>query len=318
LRRVRWLPVIGKWFPGLGESLCIARILMRLNRRHRFDIVEIPNWEGMGLASTWLPGLRIVIRLYTTVAESVQMAGRKPNRGERFMIWSERTSAQRAHSVVTHSISHRDRMEASHGRDGIECFPLGVEIPDQVLPLTGKSVLAIGRMSARKGMETLIEAIPMVLAKVPDADFRIVGTSEDHPEVRKFRSQHPGLHQVQFLGFVDDERLRGLYDQCALYVSPAVYESFGLTFVEAMAHGRPVVGCAASAVPETVRDGVDGILVPPWSPEPLAGAIVTLLEDEELRRRMGASGRQRAVENYSIEITTARCESYFRAVLEKR
>ncbi len=64
---------------------------MQLNHRHRFDIVEIPNWEGMGLASTWAPGLRVVIRLHTSLAESIEMAERKPSGAERFTIWAERT-----------------------------------------------------------------------------------------------------------------------------------------------------------------------------------------------------------------------------------
>jgi glycosyltransferase involved in cell wall biosynthesis len=156
------------------------------------------------------------------------------------------------------------------------------------------------------------------VAQIPDATFRIVGTEEDDPRVQKFRAEHPGSDNVQFLGRVDQSSLHELYDECSLYVSPAVYESFGLTFAEAMAHGRPVVGCAASAVPEIVRDGMDGILVPPWSPNPLAGAIVKLLSDGELSRQMGANGRQRAVETYSIELAATRIESAFKKILEAR
>jgi glycosyltransferase involved in cell wall biosynthesis len=316
-RRVRWLPLAAKWLPGSGESLCIAAILARLNRLYRFDIVEIPNWEGMALASTWLPGLPVVVRLHTSVAESIAMAERKPSRAERFMIGAERSSARRARALVTHSLSHRARMAAAYGREDIEVIPHGVSIPDQARPPIGKSILSIGRMNARKGMDTLIEAIPAVLAQVPDADFRVVGVDEDHPAVQKFRADHPALRNVEFLGMVDEQRLQRLYDECAIYVSPATYESFGLTFAEAMAHGRPAVGCSTSAVPEIVRDGVDGILVPPKAPDALAGALVTLLSDEELRRRMGANARRRAVEHYSLEAAAARSEGYFARVLEK-
>ena len=311
LRRVRWMPVIGKWFPGLGESLRIARILAGLNRRHRFDLIEIPHWEGMGLASLWTPGLRVVLRLHTSLAESIKTAGRQPSRGERFMIWAEKASTRRAPAVVTHSVSHRDLMGAAYGRDDIVVIPHGVGIPEQATPPAGRSILAIGRMNARKGMETLIEAMPTVFATVPDANFRIVGTDENHPRVQKFRTEHPGLNQVKFLGRVDQPRLHRLYDECTAYVSPAIYESFGLTFVEAMSHGRPVIGCAASAVPEIVRDGIDGILVPCRDPDALAGAIIKLLSDAALCRRMGASARQRVIENFSIEIATARVESFF-------
>jgi len=316
-RRARWLPLAGRWLPGLGESLCIAGFLAALHRRHRFDAVEIPNWEGMGLASAWAPGLRVAIRLHTSLAESIEMAGRQPARAERFTIWMERTSARRARAVVTHSTSHRDRMAASYGRQDIEVIPHGVTIPGQPAPPAGRSILAIGRMNPRKGMETLFKAIPKVLAQWPDASFRVVGPDENHPQVQALRAQLAGPGRVEFPGMVSPQGLEQFYDESALYVSPAIYESFGLTFAEAMAHGRPVVGCNASAVPEIVRDGVDGILVPPGDAEALAAAMVTLISDEPLRRRMGASARQRAVENYSIETAAGRSESFFQSMLER-
>lgn len=310
-RPVRWLPIVGRWLPGLGESIGVARRLRELHRLTPFDLVEIPNWEGLGFVAAKLRGPPVIIRLHTSLAESVEMAGRAPTRAERFMIWTEKTSTRDARSVVTHSEAHRRRMAASYGREDIEVIPHGVSIPDQAGPPVGKSILAIGRMNPRKGMDTLLEAIPKVLAQAPEAAFRLVGADAEHPLIRKFRANHPRLLQVEFPGVVREQRLHELYDQCAVYVSPAIYESFGLTFAEAMAHGRPVVGCNASAVPEIVRDGVDGILVPPRDPEALARAILALLSDEELRRRMGASARQRAIENYSIEAAAARTESYF-------
>jgi hypothetical protein len=316
-RPIKWMPLIGQLLPGFAESFRISRILAGLNRRHHLDVVEIPHYEGMGLASLYTPGLRVVIRLHTSLAESVKTAGREPNGAERFMIRAERASARRAPAVVTHSVAHRDLMAAAYGRDHIEVIPHGVSIPAQVTPPPGKAVLAIGRMNARKGMESLLMAIPDILARVPDATFRIVGTDEDNPRVHKFRAEHPGARQVEFVGRVDQPALHQLYDQCSVYVSPAIYESFGLTFAEAMSHGRPVIGCAASAVPEIVRNGVDGILVPPSDSQALGEAIVTLLSDPELALRMGANGRQRVVENYSVELATSRIEGFFKRVSGK-
>lgn len=314
-RQSRWLPLIGRRTPGLGESIGIATTLAGLHKRHRFDLVEIPNWEGMGYASTFAPGLRVVIRLHTSVAESIEMAGRPPTCKERFMIRIERASTRRARAVVTHSEAHRDRMAAAYGRQDITVIPHGVEIPETSRPPAGRMVLSIGRMNARKGMTTLIEAIPAVLAQAPDAVFKIAGPAEEEAGVKEFRAAYPALRQVEFLGIVPGERLGQLYEECALYVSPAVYESFGLTFAEAMARARPVVGCAASAVPEIVRDGIDGLLVPPRDAAALGGAIAGLLSNPERGRQMGASGRQRAIEEFSIEISAARIERFFEGVI---
>jgi len=315
VRRVHWLPLVGNWLPGLGESVKVARTLRQLHRRRRFDVVEIPNWEGLGLASTFLPGIPISMRLYTSLTESVEMAGRKPTRQERFMIWAEKTSARRVLAAVTHSEAHRQCMAAAYGLEKIEVIPLAVRIPERVEAPSGSVVLSIGRKDPRKGMDTLFATIPTVLRQRPEARFKIVGVPPEYEGARALLERCPA--GVEVLGWVEPERLNELYNQCAIYVSPATYESFGLTFVEAMARGRPVVGCATSAIPETVRDGVDGLLVAPRDAEALAGALVTLLSDEGLRGRMGAAGRQRAVENYSIEIEAARIESYYMRLIEK-
>jgi glycosyltransferase involved in cell wall biosynthesis len=207
-------------------------------------------------------------------------------------------------------------MARTYGISEIEVIPHGVTIPREVTESEGKTVLAIGKMNARKGMETLLEAIPLVLKEAPKTRFQIVGTAEDHPKVREFREKHRvAAEQVDFLGMVNEERLHDLYNGCAVYVSPATYESFGLTFAEAMAHGRPVVGCNASAVPEIVRDGLDGLLVPAKSVEPLAQAITRLVEDVEMRTRMGAAARKRAVESYSLEVAAERVERFFEGVV---
>jgi glycosyltransferase involved in cell wall biosynthesis len=212
-------------------------------------------------------------------------------------------------------MAHRAQMRPYCGRKEVEVIPHGVPIPDFVEAPAEKSVLAIGRMNARKGMETLLEAIPTVLARVPDATFRLVGVEEKHPSVQKFRAGHPGLSGVECPGMVDGITLAKMYDQCAVYVSPALYESFGLTFAEAMAHGRPVVGCATSAVPEIVRNGIDGVLVPPKDAQALAGAIIALLGDESLRGEMGAEARKRAVEHYSLERAAERVETWMGSAL---
>jgi glycogen synthase len=313
-RPVKWTPgLVSKLFPGFGESLRVARILAGLNRVYHFDIIEIPHWEGMALASLFTPRLRVLIRLHTSLAESVKMANRAPTQAERFMIWAERVSARRARVVVTHSAAHREQMIASYGRRDIALLPHGMEIPEQYSFPVGKQVLAIGRITApRKGMETLLDAIPVVMKEIPDASFQIVGTDESHARIRRFRADFPALTEVRFFNRVDQTGLSKLYDECAIYVSPAVYESFGLTFVEAMSHGRPVVGCKSSAIPEIVRDGVDGILVPPWSAEALAAAIVKLLSTPALMLEMSKNARRRAAEMYSIDAAADRIEQTFK------
>lgn len=321
VRPVRWLPVLCRWMPGLGESGCLAWHLYRLHRRYRFDIVEFPNWEGPALVTVLWRFVPVVVRLHTSTWETVELAGRPPTQRERFLMWAERTSARRANAVVTHSEAHRAESARRLGLRAITVIPHGINLPSEamVTQAEGESlaVLTVGFLNPRKGTDIFLEAIPKVLAEVPKATFWIVGGDPGGRYERQFREQHPQLANgcVQFAGYAPPETLSQYYSRCAVYASASRYESFGLTFVEAMGHGKPVVGCRGGAIPELIEPEVTGLLVPPNDPEAFAAALVRLLRDPALRRRLGAMGRLRAAERYTSERMAERIEAFYRATI---
>ena len=180
-------------------------------------------------------------------------------------------------------------------------------------------MLTLGRLRARKGAATLLAAIPLVLARVPEAVWTVVGASEDDPLVVEFRTAHPELtrDRVVFHRFLEGAELDACYDTATVYASPSVYESFGLTFVEAMARGIPVVGCNTSAMPEVVTHERTGLLVPPAAAEPFADAVSRLLLDAGLRARLGTEGRRVAAEKFNDERMAADIEAWYREVLAR-
>ncbi|MCX7914758.1 MAG: glycosyltransferase family 4 protein [Verrucomicrobiae bacterium] len=320
VRPVRWLPVLCRWLPGLGESFCLAWHLIRLHRRYRFDVAEFPNWEGPGLVATWLRLVPVVVRLHTSTWETVELANRAPTQNERFLMWAERLSARRANAVVTHSEAHRTECARRLSLGNIEVIPHGIVLPaltGEDLPSESElSVLTVGFLNPRKGTDVFLEAVPLVLREVPNAKFWIVGNDPGSRYEKAFRQRHPHLarEQVTFTGYLPPEELPQYYRQCAVYASASRYESFGLTFVEAMAYGKPVVGCRAGAIPEGVESDTTGILVPPDDPHAFAGAIVDLLRDPERRRRMGHAARCRAEQRFSVEQMVENIERLFQRV----
>jgi glycosyltransferase involved in cell wall biosynthesis len=98
------------------------------------------------------------------------------------------------------------------------------------------------------------------------------------------------------LGYVRDAELPSLYALADLFVFPSLLEGFGLPPVEAMACGCPVVATTVGSLPEVVGDA--GLLVPPQDPQALAGAIRSLLDDDDLCRELGEQGRRRAVDAF--------------------
>lgn len=156
------------------------------------------------------------------------------------------------------------------------------------------TVLAVARMYPRKHLDDLLEATRLLAPRIPDLAVRIIGGG---PEAVALRAQHARLglgDRVRFLGEVGAAELAIEYANADLFCLPSVQEAFGIVFVEAMAAGIPIVACRAAAVPEVVEDGRTGVLVSPRRPDLLADAIEGLVHNPELRKALGAGGRQRA------------------------
>jgi glycosyltransferase involved in cell wall biosynthesis len=139
--------------------------------------------------------------------------------------------------------------------------------------------LFIGMDFARKGGLVLLEAWPMVRARVPEAELVIAGPAE------------PPRHElplgIRWMGRMDRAGLAELYRSASVFVLPSLFEPYGLVLLEAMGYGLPCIGTKVCAIPEIIEDGVTGRLVPRSEAEPLAGALTELLADPETADRMG-------------------------------
>jgi glycosyltransferase involved in cell wall biosynthesis len=157
-------------------------------------------------------------------------------------------------------------------------------------------VLFVGKHFAPKGGPALLEAFAAVRRENPEARLAIVSSSCPSP-------RPPG---VEFHGLVSQEALAQLYETASVFALPTLREAFGLSLLEAMSFGLPVVASRIEAIPEIVSDGESGILVPPLDVPALAEALAGLLADPIRARQMGAAGRQRAMARFGWERTTRR------------
>jgi phosphatidylinositol alpha-mannosyltransferase len=157
------------------------------------------------------------------------------------------------------------------------------------------NVLFVGRLDKRKGFPHLLRAFELVQQTVPAAQLIVVGAfspEEAQPYQRMAEEQQMDVH---FVGRVSDEELACYYQTADVVCFPSTGgESFGIVLLEAMASGRPVVASNIAGYREVLRHGVEGLLVPPKSDGALVAALVRLLSDESLRRRLGEAGRARA------------------------
>ncbi len=143
----------------------------------------------------------------------------------------------------------------------------------------GPRLLAVSRLSfadSYKGIDTLIEALPLVRRQHPEATLRIVGGGDDRPRLEALARQCGVETAVEFAGIVSDDALRAEYAACDLFALPSRKEGFGLVFLEAMTHGKPCLGARAGGVPEVINDRV-GVLAEYGNIPDIAAAVSDLV-----------------------------------------
>ena len=164
-------------------------------------------------------------------------------------------------------------------------------------------LLTVARLDASeqyKGMDTVIQVLPQVLTIVPDTRYVIVGDGNDRPRLESLAKTVDVAEHVFFVGHTGHDELVKYYEACDVFVMPSHAEGFGIVFLEAMAFGKPVIGGNHGGTPDVIRDGVTGFLVEYGDIDSLTSRILSLLQNEELRQKMGRTGRQYVEENFSF------------------
>ena len=209
--------------------------------------------------------------------------------------WLARGVLRRARLVIAASNELAENARDLGARE-VRVIPSGVDLPAEVgAEADPPEVLYAGRLSPEKGVLELVEAA---------AGLNLV-VAGDGP----LRSRVPGAQ-----GFVPHDELQRLYARAAVVACPSRREGFGVTCLEAMAHGRPVVATPVGGLRDLVTDGETGLVVPARDPAALRAALERLLGDPQLRRRLGEAGRRRAGERFSwAAVTDATLAAYAEA-----
>ena len=291
--------------------------LWKLLRRERFDAIETFTHDSN------IPGL-LLARLAGVPARIASYHGKF----ERLSRWREKLHAWLINNGIAQAVvavSGRTRQVAIE--EGIAEERI-VVIPNGVTPFDIASVnqqetrkrlgldpndmflLSVGRLVYPKGHEFLVKAMTNVTANFSNAQAGICGEGPLRPQLES---------QIMKSNLADHVRLLGEWADIApvlavadIFILPSRWEGLPMALLEAMAVGLPVIATRVEGVEETITDGVDGLLVPPEDSDELALAIVSLLEDPELRKKIGAAARARVLQHYTTE---AMCRKYYELML---
>lgn len=222
-----------------------------------------------------------------------------------------RAALVRADRVVASASYNVERLVENQGveRARIATIPLSLEPEwleaaerDRATALVRGRILTVSRLSSvdsYKGIDSTIDALPVVAERVPEASYRVVGEGDDEPRLRTLAAERGVDGRVHFAGAVAHEALLDEYRACELFAMPSKGEGFGLVLLEAMAFGKPVVASALGGPLDVVDDGVTGVLV--RDDAELADALAGLLADPARAAEMGERGRERAREQFGFE-----------------
>jgi glycosyltransferase involved in cell wall biosynthesis len=293
----------------------LSRETARFAREFRPHVVESHDWSGPLWTPPWRP---LIVRLHGASSVLKPPGARKASRLMRFL---ERRNVRMADSTASASrFIGRTTMDALGIAKPFTTIYHGIDT-DRFRPGEAtrcpKQVLFVGTVKKQKGIQELFEAIPRILEAAPEACFTIAGRYPADPAdpcspqsllrgLSRGQDSSFSSTRVRFLGQVSREGLPRLYCRAAVAVFPSHFEAFGLACAEAMSCGAAVIFTRSGSGPELVEAGVSGLLVEPGDSRAHASAVVRLLNDPALRRRMAAEARRRIVENFRLEDTAAR------------
>ncbi|AZQ71364.1 glycosyltransferase family 4 protein [Streptomyces abikoensis] len=216
--------------------------------------------------------------------------------------------------IVDHLGVRRDRVHVVHIGADTDLFspdPAVAEVPGRIVTTSSADV-------PLKGLVHLIDALAPVRARHPDAHLVVVGKrAEDGPVATAIR-RHGLENAVEFVKGITDEELVDLVRSAQVACVPSLYEGFSLPAAEAMATGTPLVATTGGAIPEVAGpDGETCLAVPPGDADALAAGLSRLLGDADLRRRLGAAGRERVLARFTWRQAAIGTAEHYRAAIAR-
>lgn len=211
-----------------------------------------------------------------------------------------------------------------HGVD-IKKFGSGSEYQETVNKhgLDGRKViLTVGNLVERKGHDMVLRCLPIVLEEVPNAVYLIIGDGKQRQSLMELVEKLDLSDYVIFTGRVPDKELLQYYNICDVFIMPSReidgdIEGFGIVYLEANACSKPVIGGKSGGVYDAVQDGVSGILVDPLDVDEISQALITLLTDDQLAKKLGQQGRKRVEEEFRNLAMAEKLTQIFKNLLKK-
>lgn len=289
--------------------VCQLTALLRLLARKKFDIVHA-HWlipQGLVAIAARLLSRRAPALLCTAHGSDLYgLRGRLFSALKRVVMRRSDTVSMVSQAMKEHAVALGAEPEK------ISVISMGVDMANTFTPAEhparrNDELLFVGRLTAQKGLESLLRALPQVVSARPDITLTVVGRGPQEEHLRALSEALGMARNVKFLGAIANEKLPELYRRAAALVFPsATEEGFGLVCMEALACECPVIASDLPAVRELILNGETGLLFQRGDSNELAHKILSLLADPALCRSMGRTGRDSVTQQFDWQIIAQR------------
>jgi glycosyltransferase involved in cell wall biosynthesis len=304
-------------------TLALRAALNRIRRvAGPIDLLEVP--EEIAFPSLLDSSVPYAVKLHSSDATWRHFCGEGLRRDDRHRVHLEEKLLRRASLISAPSAAVADHISSAchFPRERIAVVPYPLDT-DRFSPgdesLRRQSVLYVGRLDARKGLNALARGAETILRAAPEATIDIVGGETPEVTAASLLVHIPVVlhHRVRFHGRVPHDRLPDYYRRAAVCVVPSRWDNSPNTIYEAMGCGVPVVASAVGGIPELVADGETGFLVSPDDPAALADRVVTLLRGPSRAATFGQSARSVALARFTTSIIASCSEEIYRSALRR-
>ena len=299
----------------LVDNLRCVSNFVSLIRKYRLDVLHLHDvsdcriFGAVALTKRRNP-------LVLTIHDAELHPGDSSNKQEFVRHWLRRM----ADGVIVHGDDVKNRLLAISKlpEDRIYCVPIGAYTfyrrwLSADTDSNSKKILFFGRIREYKGLEYLVKAAPIVCREVPDSKFVIAGEGPDWPRCKALIENPENFILLE--GAVYDPDITKLFEESAVVAMPYIEASQSAVLTIAYALGKPVVVTNVGSLPEVVEDGVTGLLVPPRDEKALAEAIIKILTDDELRKRISQNAYRLADTHLSWDAVARQTGEVYKKVV---
>lgn len=307
------------------HSYLIFKKLKMMNKNNKLDIIEFPNTYGLLFFNVKHKARNVINRVFTTDKDHtfINDIGLPDYYYRRTVM--ETFCINNCNLIVVPSQEHKKKILKNYkvNDNDIKIIPLGTAVPkskeNKSNYKSSINILYVGRFEPRKGIDLLLNAIPIVLQKTnKNIKFQIIGKAHNGIDYEKnFYKEHnlSKASTVDFLGEITGDCLIPFYQNCDIFVAPSRWESFGLIYIEAMSYAKPVVACNTGGAKSIIRNNIDGLLVETENSMEISNAILTLIADKQKRVTMGENSYSRFTQKYTTERITDSTLEYYNSIV---